>query len=374
MNNKVIIKKFLSDKKVKNFLISIFKLVFIIGINTFQINNKKMTMKDITDIGLNSIYKINDENKLELSTEKVLIISSLIFIMYYFTIFVSNNLYKGLKEVIRGKTENLNQYIINVIKFYIKYIVLDIIVFIAAIFISGILFKIDYAGNYLGVIINIIKIIIFYATIPVVSLFIVDKIEFLIISILGLLKNKILKILKKPITMFIVLFLFIMILGLYKLNIQNIEEKSYYNRINRIEKIEKKIDEEIEKDGIQFEFPDAETELDRGNVVKNIEIKDVKKDYKNHKMKYTIKNNSDKSVYITSDASYLVYRNGKASTADFYDFEGYKKELKSGEEIKLEVELEERIIRDVGKENIMIIKYIFNKDEKHKFLGIIKIK
>ena len=91
-------------------------------------------------------------------------------------------------------------------------------------------------------------------------------------------------------------------------------------------------------------------------------------------MKYTIKNNSDKSVYITSDASYLVYRNGKASTADFYDFEGYKKELKSGEEIKLEVELEERIIRDVGKENIMIIKYIFNKDEKHKFLGIIKIK
>ena len=67
------------------------------------------------------------------------------------------------------------------------------------------------------------------------------------------LKNKVLKILKKPITMFIVLFLFIMILGLYKLNIQNIEEKSYYNRINRIEKIEKKIDEEIEKDGIQFE-------------------------------------------------------------------------------------------------------------------------
>lgn len=188
------------------------------------------------------------------------------------------------------------------------------------------------------------------------------------------LKNKVLKILKKPITMFIVLFLFIMILGLYKLNIQNIEEKNYYNRINRIEKIEKKIDEEIEKDGIQFEFPDAETELDRGNVVKNIEIKDVKKDYKNHKMKYTIKNNSDKSVYITSDASYLVYRNGKASTADFYDFEGYKKELKSGEEIKLEVELEERIIRDVGKENIMIIKYIFSKDEKHKFLGIIKIK
>lgn len=191
MNNKVTIKKFLSDKKVKNFLISIFKLVFIIVIisiiyNTFQINNKKMTMKDITDIGLNSIYKINYENKLELSTEKVLIISSLIFIMYYFTISVSNNLYKGLKEVIRGKTENLNQYIINVIKFYIKYIVLDIIVFIAAIFISGILFKIDYADNYLGVIINIIKIIIFYATIPVVSLFIVDKIEFLIISILGL--------------------------------------------------------------------------------------------------------------------------------------------------------------------------------------------
>ena len=191
MNNKVTIKKFLSDKKVKNFFISIFKLVFIIVIisiiyNTFQINKKKMTMKDITDIGLNSIYKINDENKLELSTEKVLIISSLIFIMYYFTISVSNNLYKGLKEVIRGKTENLNQYIINVIKFYIKYIVLDIIVFIAAIFISGILFKIDYADNYLGVIINIIKIIIFYATIPVVSLFIVDKIEFLIISILGL--------------------------------------------------------------------------------------------------------------------------------------------------------------------------------------------
>ena len=121
MNNKVTIKKFLRDKKVKNFLISIFKLVFIIVIisiiyNTFQINNKKMTMKDITDIGLNSIYKINDENKLELSTEKVLIISSLIFIMYYFTISVSNNLYKGLKEVIRGKTENLNQYIINVIK------------------------------------------------------------------------------------------------------------------------------------------------------------------------------------------------------------------------------------------------------------------
>lgn len=191
MNNKGTIKKFLSNKKVKNFLISIFKLVFIIVIisiiyNTFQINNKKMTMKDITDIGLNSIYKINYENKLELSTEKVLIISSLIFIMYYFTISVSNNLYKGLKEVIRGKTENLNQYIINVIKFYIKYIVLDIIVFIAAIFISGILFKIDYADNYLGVIINIIKIIIFYATIPVVSLFIVDKIEFLIISILGL--------------------------------------------------------------------------------------------------------------------------------------------------------------------------------------------
>ena len=48
------------------------------------------------------------------------------------------------------------------------------------------------------------------------------------------LKNKVLKILKKPITMFIVLFLFIMILGLYKLNIQNIEEKNYYNRINRI--------------------------------------------------------------------------------------------------------------------------------------------
>ena len=32
MNNKVTIKKFLSDKKVKNFLISIFKLVFIIVI------------------------------------------------------------------------------------------------------------------------------------------------------------------------------------------------------------------------------------------------------------------------------------------------------------------------------------------------------
>ena len=147
--------------------------------------------------------------------------------------------------------------------------------------------------------------------------------------------EKIKYILERPTTMLVTIFIIINIFVYYDYNIGNIERKEALRVLEKIEQNRKLKLEEVEKDKIvvsELKFNNFE----KYSRLKDIEVKNIENNIKkNRSLKYTIKNNTNKDIYITSEI--LKRTVNKTVEVPLIDFIGYKKLIKKGEEVQLEI-------------------------------------
>ena len=147
--------------------------------------------------------------------------------------------------------------------------------------------------------------------------------------------EKIKYILQRPTTMLVTVFIIINICAYYNYNIGNIKRKEALRVLEKIEQNRKLKLEEIEKDKIvvsELKGDDFEKYL----RLKDIEVKNIENNIKkNRSLKYTIKNNTNNDIYISSE----TVKRTKQGNVDIplIDFVGYKKLIKKGEEVQLEI-------------------------------------
>ena len=143
------------------------------------------------------------------------------------------------------------------------------------------------------------------------------------------------KILEHPITMLIAIFILVNCFTYYNYSKNEIEK--YYAKIikdKHKQNIELKL-KEVEKDNLVIEDLIC-NRFDDFKELNNIEVKNIENNIKkNRSLKYTIKNNTNKDVYITSEI--LKRTVNKRTEVPLIDFIGYKKLIKKGEEVQLEI-------------------------------------
>ena len=181
--NKEYISKEEFKNKIKELGMILLKNIILISIifilyNILLINGKKMNTIDFTNIGINSVYS-EELGKLKIKPEKIMLLTAIVVIMYFSTFKITNNLYQGFKYVIRNKTENFLEYLKNIYKLYFKYVFLDVLLFIVSIFI--VMHIVNAERTYtLEVLVNIIKMFLFYISLPFIILMLTDRIEIFI--------------------------------------------------------------------------------------------------------------------------------------------------------------------------------------------------
>ena len=183
-------------------------------------------------------------------------------------------------------------------------------------------------------------------------------------------KDILIKILKNPLTLILLLILIVFIIRFY----ENIEiSKGKYLKSNT--------ETEIETDKIPNYF--EKTDIENKNFVpKEIaQIKDYKFDIENNKITYIIKNNSGNSIYINSSTEYV----DKTITVSISEElnEDLKKysEIKANDDKKIELPIVNEAMKgDFIKDNkertdISIYKTLYIKEKVgYKKIGIIKVK
>lgn len=139
----------------------------------------------LTAIGLNSFYYIDYNMQIKLDSFKIICITAIVLMTYAITLLKIHNFYSGLKEIIRIKSTNLMQYIKRSIKFFFKYVLLDVIIGIITIFVTMIVMDVKNVFD-LQVIYNLILMTIFYTIAPFLLMFIVEKFEYFVVGLLML--------------------------------------------------------------------------------------------------------------------------------------------------------------------------------------------
>lgn len=104
--------------KYKNICIILIKILFISAsvISIYKTVGHKGEIMDaysFTTIGLNAFYYIDYNMQVKLNSFKIICLTVLILMNYGITLFKIHNFYEGLKETIRIRSKNLNQYIGN---------------------------------------------------------------------------------------------------------------------------------------------------------------------------------------------------------------------------------------------------------------------
>lgn len=183
-------------------------------------------------------------------------------------------------------------------------------------------------------------------------------------------KDIVIKILKNPLTLILLLILIVFIIRFY----ENIEiSKGKYLKSNT--------EAEIETDKIPNYFEKADIE-NKNFVPKEIaQIRDYKFDIENNKITYIIKNNSDNSIYINSSTEY-VDKTITVSISEELNEELKKySEIKANDEKKIELPIVNEAMKgDFVKDNkertdISLYKTLYIKEKVgYKKIGIIKVK
>lgn len=183
-------------------------------------------------------------------------------------------------------------------------------------------------------------------------------------------KDIVIKILKNPLTLILLLILIVFIIRFY----ENIEiSKGKYLKSNT--------ETEIETDKIPNYF--EKTDIENKNFVpKEIaQIKDYKFDIENNKITYIIKNNSGNSIYINSSTEY-VDKTITVSISEELNEELKKySEIKANDDKKIELPIVNEAMKgDFIKDNkertdISLYKTLYIKEKVgYKKIGIIKVK
>lgn len=176
--------------KYRDFLVVFIKILFlsIAVMSIYKTGSHKGEIMDadsLTTIGLNSFYYIDYNMQIKLDSFKIICITAVILMTYTITLFKIHNFYGGLKEIIRIKSKNLNQYIKKSMKFYFRYVFLDVIIGVMTIYVTMIALRVNNVFD-LNVIYNLALMAVFYIIAPFLLMFIVDKIEYFIVGLLML--------------------------------------------------------------------------------------------------------------------------------------------------------------------------------------------
>ena len=174
--------------KYKNIFIILIKILFISAsvISIYKTVGHKGEIMDaysFTTIGLNAFYYIDYNMQVKLNSFKIICLTVLILMNYGITLFKIHNFYEGLKETIRIRSKNLNQYIGKSSIFYFKYIVTDVLVTIATIYIVMLAMNVKDVFN-LQIVVNLSLMALFYIVVPFLIMFIVDRFEYFIVAVL----------------------------------------------------------------------------------------------------------------------------------------------------------------------------------------------
>ena len=174
--------------KYKNICIILIKILFISAsvISIYKTVGHKGEIMDaysFTTIGLNAFYYIDYNMQVKLNSFKIICLTVLILMNYGITLFKIHNFYEGLKETIRIRSKNLNQYIGKSSIFYFKYIVTDVLVTIATIYIVMLAMNVKDVFN-LQIVVNLSLMALFYIVVPFLIMFIVDRFEYFIVAVL----------------------------------------------------------------------------------------------------------------------------------------------------------------------------------------------
>lgn len=174
--------------KYKNICIILIKILFISAsvISIYKTVGHKGEIMDaysFTTIGLNAFYYIDYNMQVKLNSFKIICLTVLILMNYGNTLFKIHNFYEGLKETIRIRSKNLNQYIGKSSIFYFKYIVTDVLVTIATIYIVMLAINVKDVFN-LQIVVNLSLMALFYIVVPFLIMFIVDRFEYFIVAVL----------------------------------------------------------------------------------------------------------------------------------------------------------------------------------------------
>ena len=174
--------------KYKNICIILIKILFISAsvISIYKTVGHKGEIMDaysFTTIGLNAFYYIDYNMQVKLNSFKIICLTVLILMNYGITLFKIHNLYEGLKETTRIRSKNLNQYIGKSSIFYFKYIVTDVLVTIATIYIVMLAMNVKDVFN-LQIVVNLSLMALFYIVVPFLIMFIVDRFEYFIVAVL----------------------------------------------------------------------------------------------------------------------------------------------------------------------------------------------
>lgn len=174
--------------KYKNICIILIKILFISAsvISIYKTVGHKGEIMDaysFTTIGLNAFYYIDYNMQVKLNSFKIICLTVLILMNYGITLFKIHNFYEGLKETIRIRSKNLNQYIGKSSIFYFKYIVTDVLVTIAIIYIVMLAMNVKDVFN-LQIVVNLSLMALFYIVVPFLIMFIVDRFEYFIVAVL----------------------------------------------------------------------------------------------------------------------------------------------------------------------------------------------
>lgn len=174
--------------KYKNIGIILIKILFISAsvISIYKTVGHKGEIMDaysFTTIGLNAFYYIDYNMQVKLNSFKIICLTVLILMNYGITLFKIHNFYEGLKETIRIRSKNLNQYIGKSSIFYFKYIVTDVLVTIATIYIVMLAMNVKDVFN-LQIVVNLSLMALFYIVVPFLIMFIVDRFEYFIVAVL----------------------------------------------------------------------------------------------------------------------------------------------------------------------------------------------
>ena len=174
--------------KYKNICIILIKILFI-SASVISIYKTVVHKGEIMDaysfptIGLNAFYYIDYNMQVKLNSFKIICLTVLILMNYGITLFKIHNFYEGLKETIRIRSKNLNQYIGKSSIFYFKYIVTDVLVTIATIYIVMLAMNVKDVFN-LQIVVNLSLMALFYIVVPFLIMFIVDRFEYFIVAVL----------------------------------------------------------------------------------------------------------------------------------------------------------------------------------------------
>lgn len=174
--------------KHKIIVINVIKIILLlmvinILITKFDLGEEQFKAVEFTKSGINSIYTIKQEYsgiKYEINPEKILYLTGMIVIMYLNSQRIGINLLNGLKKVIRNKSENYNQYIFRIIRFYLKYVLLDVFIFIISTICVIQYHRQFNTINLANVILNLSLMSIFYIMFPLVLIILLEKAEFFI--------------------------------------------------------------------------------------------------------------------------------------------------------------------------------------------------